>query len=300
MNTSTTDLVVKSNRLIEAGYRLDLIEQRMVLAAIVEARETQTGLSDGYVTLEAKRFCKLFGMRPDSVYGQLKKALNTLYEREITFYDIHPETGARRHNSIRWISSKTYIDGAGAVQMRFAPEIVPYLTRLEAEFTSYRLDRIGRMSSPHAIRLYELLLQYEKLGQRTFTMQEFRQTFQIEDMYEKLSALKRYLLEPAVKQINEFSDLEVSWSERKQGRAVTHLVFDISLKDMRLLAKPDKPAGKPRKAKSKATTLLATRSNAPEWFTLDFIRTHQQRDESLEAAEVRLREQFKLPAMEGS
>ncbi|MFD2408170.1 hypothetical protein ACFSVK_24425 [Azorhizophilus paspali] len=42
--------------------------------------------------------------------------------------------------------------------------------------------------------------------------------------------------------------------------------------------------------------MLATRPNAPEWFTLDFIRTHQQRDESLEAAEVRLREQFKLPA----
>ena len=96
MISEKTDLVVKSNRLVEASYRLGLIEQRIILAAIVEARESQTGLREGHVSLEVSRFVKLFNMRDDSAYGQLKEALDNLYQRSVTITDTHPESGKER------------------------------------------------------------------------------------------------------------------------------------------------------------------------------------------------------------
>jgi len=81
MSSKKQTIVVKSNKLVEASYRLDLIEQRVILYAIVEARETQKGLADGFVTIEAKRFAHAFGMDEGSVYGQLKDAMKALFNR---------------------------------------------------------------------------------------------------------------------------------------------------------------------------------------------------------------------------
>lgn len=233
MISDKTDLIVKSNRLIEASYRLTLVEQRMILAAIVEARESQTGLADSHVSLEARRFCELFGMRQDSVYGQLKEALDALYQRSVTIEDVDPVSGKPRVSSFRWISSKSYISGAGTVQLRFSQEVVPYITRLEKEFTSYRLERIGAMSSPNAIRVYELLLQYAKLGERTLETEELKRLLGLEGKYTKFSMFQKSVIDPSVEQINEFSDIQVSWKPRKTGRKFSHLVFSIAYKAMR-------------------------------------------------------------------
>ena len=227
MATEKQVVVVKSNKLIEASYRLDLIEQRIILYAIVEARETQQGLSDGFVTLEAKRFAAMFEMDESNTYGQLKEAMDTLFGRHIVVHDIHPESGFARVSKVRWISTASYIDGAGAVQLRFATDLLPYITRLETEFTSYRLEKIGRMTSVHAVRMYELLVQYLGIGKREIEIVWLKETLGIADEYPRMDNFKRRVLEPALAQINEHSDIRVSYTQRKTGRTVSHLIFAI-------------------------------------------------------------------------
>lgn len=227
MSSLKQTIVVKSNKLIEASYRLDLIEQRIILYAIVEARETQKGLTEDFVTIEAKRFAQAFDMDESNVYGQLKEAMKTLFNRFIVSHDIHPESGKERASMIRWISTASYIDGAGAVQLRFATDMLPYITRLETEFTSYRLEKIGRMSSVHAVRLYELLVQYLSIGKREIEIVWLKETLGIADAYSRIESLKRSVIEPALAQINEHSDIRVSYTQRKTGRSVTHLIFAI-------------------------------------------------------------------------
>lgn len=227
MSSLKQTIVVKSNKLIEASYRLDLIEQRIILYAIVEARETQKGLTEDFVTIEAKRFAQAFNMDESNVYGQLKEAMKTLFNRFIVSHDIHPESGKERTSMIRWISTASYIDGAGAVQLRFATDMLPYITRLETEFTSYRLEKIGRMSSVHAVRLYELLVQYLSIGKREIEIVWLKETLGIADAYSRIESLKRSVIEPALAQINEHSDIRVSYTQRKTGRTVSHLIFAI-------------------------------------------------------------------------
>lgn len=245
MASKQTSLVVKSNQLIEASYRLDLIEQRIILAAIVEARESQQGLGDGHITLEASRFVELFRMETGSVYEQLKNALMTLFNRFVVVRDIDPETGHPRVSRVRWISTASYIDGAGRIQLRFAQDMVPYITRLESEFTTYRLEKIGRMSSAHAVRLYELLIQYISIGQREIEIEWLKEALQVSEEYKRVTDFKRWVVDVAVNQINEYSDLLVDYTQRKTGRAVTHLIFNIR-------AKPEpKPATLKKQSKPK-------------------------------------------------
>lgn len=236
-----TDLVVKSNKLIEASYRLDLVEQRIILAAIVEAREKQQGLGDGFITIDAKRFQRTFGMGSDNVYRQLKEAMDTLFNRFIVIRDIHPESGHERVTKVRWISSASYIDGAGAVQLQFAQGIVPFVSRLETEFTSYRLEKIGGMSSAHAVRLYELLIQFLSAGKREIEIAWLKEMLQLGDEYPRLDNFKRRVIDVAVQQINAHSDIRVAYTQRKTGRAVTHLVFAITSADSKPAAKPKRP-----------------------------------------------------------
>jgi plasmid replication initiation protein len=269
-------LVVKSNRLVEASYRLDLIEQRIILASIVMARESQMGLGDGFVTLEAKWFAQMFGMEEGSVYGQLKAAVDKLFNRFIVVRDIYPESGKERFSKVRWISRASYIDGAGKIQIRFAQDMVPYITRLEAEFTRYKLEKVARMSSAYAIRLYELLMQWGSIGQREIELEWLKKALMVDKDYPRLFDFKKWVIDVALSQINEYSDLNASYSQRKTGRNVTHLIFTFSPKE----------EPKPKKAR---TRKAKTRKPAqPPAGSREYIEKHALPGESWEQAARRL------------
>lgn len=237
----SSELVVKSNKLIEASYRLTMVEQQLVLFAICQAREQQQGLSaTSSVAIEARSFAKQFNLNTAMVYAQLKEATATLWGRQIVVHDVNPKNGKARVIKTRWISDIAYTDGAGVVEFTFAPKVIPFITRLEREFTSYRLERIGRMSSVHAVRIYELLVQYLTMGVRKFELGELKEMLGVAHEYNVINDFKKRVLDVAVSQINEHSDLKVAYSQTKTGRAVTGITFSIKSKT-KALASPKKP-----------------------------------------------------------
>ena len=234
------ELVVKSNRLIEASYRLTLVEQRIILFAITEARRTQKGLSDDdFVDIPAADYAAMFNVPVKQAYEQIKEASHILFNRYVILRDIHPETGNDRVSKVHWLSSASYIDGAGIIQLCFARKMVPYITRLEAEFTRYKLEKVANMSSVYAIRLYELLIQWGSVGQREVELDWLKKILMVGKDYKALCDFKKRVIDVALTQINEFSDLTASYTQRKSGRNVTHLTF---------LFQP-KPEPKPKKTK---------------------------------------------------
>ena len=229
-------LVVKSNRLIDASYRLGLNEQRIILYAICRCRDEQKGLCpDLPVTITADAFVKQFpSVEKGSVYGQLKEAMNSLYNRSVTIHDIDPATSKARVRETRWISEKAYVDGAGHIQIVFTSEVIKYITRLEVEFTSYQLEKVGNMTSAHAVRIYELLSQHREIGHRSVNLTWLRETLGMEPGEYKLTAdFIRKVIEVAVDQINKHSDLSVSYKSIKTGRAITDFAFKIKDKSQK-------------------------------------------------------------------
>lgn len=229
-----SELVVKSNRLIEASYRLGLNEQRIILYSICRCREEQKGLfPDLPVTITADAFAKQFpSIDKKNVYRQLKEAMDALYERSVTIHDTDPASGHARVKKTRWISEAAYVDGAGNIQVIFTPEVIKYITRLEAEFMSYQLEKVGHMTSAHAVRMYELLAQHKDIGTRTLNLAWLRDALQIEPSEYKLTAdFKKWVIDASVDQINKHSDITVSYKPKKTGRAITDFVFKIKDKE---------------------------------------------------------------------
>lgn len=266
MSKNKTELVVKSNRLIEASYRLGLVEQQIILFAICRSREEQKGLaSDRPVTISAADFVAQFGTNAAMVYSQLKQAVSSLYDRSVTIYDIDPVSNKVRATETRWISDKSYIDGAGQIQLTFAAKVIPFITRLDKEggFTSYRLEKIGAMTSAHAVRLYELLVQYLSIGIRKIEIDWLKETLQLADDYPRMFDFKKRVLDVAMKQINEHSDIEVSYTQCKTGRIVSHLIFTIKPKSEKKPVSIKKPLV-PIDLPDSVTTPVVKNKDAPE------------------------------------
>ena len=234
MTLKRSELVVKSNRLIEASYRLGLNEQRIILYSICRCREEQKGLfPDLPVTITADAFTKQFpSVGRGTVYQQLRDAMEALYDRSVTIHDIDPVSGHARVKKTRWISEGAYVDGAGNIQVIFTPEVIKYITRLEAEFTSYQLEKVGNMTSSYAVRIYEMLSQHREIGHCTLNLTWLRETLGVEPGEYKLTAdFKKWVIEIAVDQINKHSDLTVSYKPVKTGRAITDFAFKVKVKD---------------------------------------------------------------------
>lgn len=228
------ELVVKSNRLVEASYRLTLNEQRIILYAISRCREEQKGLFPNEpVVITADAFAKQFpSIDKGHVYHQLKEAMDALYDRSVTLYETDEDTGKEQVSKTRWISKASYVDGAGRIKVVFTSDVIKYVTRLETEFTSYQLEKVGKMTSSYAVRIYELLAQHRDIGNRTLNLAWLRETFQIApDEYKLTTNFIRKVIEVAVDQINKHSDITVSYKPMKTGRAITDFAFKIKDKD---------------------------------------------------------------------
>lgn len=230
----TQELVVKSHRLVEASYRLTLNEQRIILYAICRGREEdKLLLPNEPVVITADAFSKQFpSIEKGSVYGQLKEAMDALYERSVTLYETDKDTGKEQVSKTRWISKASYIDGAGRIKVVFTQDVIEHITRLGGEFSSYQLEKVGNMTSAHAVRIYELLAQHKGIGNRTLNLTWLRDALQIgPDEYKLTTNFIRKVIEVAVDQINKHSDLTVSYKSLKTGRAITDFAFKIKDKD---------------------------------------------------------------------
>ena len=227
--------IYKSNKVIEAGYKLSLNEQRIILSCIAKVSSSKPLLATERFEVTAKEFSAQFGISLDKAYQTLKEVSEQLFERYVIIDNPDPTDKTLKYTKTRWISSVNYHPETGKVGLVFAPLMIPYLSELQGQFTFYLLENISSMNSVYAIRLYELLMQWKMKGKREIEIDWLKKQFELDDSYDRMFDLKKRVIDPAVKDINTHSNYQVSWTQRKTGRKVTHLIFEFSEKQ------PDKP-----------------------------------------------------------
>ena len=226
------ELVVKDNALINASYNLDLVEQRLILLAIVEARESGKGINaNDPLTVHAESYVNQFGVHRNTAYQALKDACNDLFARQFSYQKINERGNIENYRS-RWVSEIGYVDNEAVVKLIFAPAIVPLITRLEEHFTKYELQQVSNLSSAYAVRLYELLIAWRSTGSTpVIELSDFRQRIGVLDTeYKRMERFKTSVLELAIKQINEHTDITVKYEQHKRGRSISGFSFTFKQK----------------------------------------------------------------------
>ena len=225
-------LVVKDNALMNASYNLDLVEQRLILLAIVEARESGKGINaNDPLTVHAESYINQFGVARQTAYQALKDACDNLFARQFSYQEIN-ERGNTENVRSRWVSEVRYVDAEATVKLIFAPVVIPLITRLEERFTQYEMKQISELSTGYAIRLYELLICWRTTGKTpVIELPDFRQKMGVLDSeYQRMHDLKKRVLEPAIKQINEHTDITASYEQHKRGRTISGFSFRFKQK----------------------------------------------------------------------
>ena len=219
---SKKELVVKSNQVIEASYRLTVIEQKVLLSAIAKIPK-QVAVTDNEIYTVNISDLQNIGSHEKTAYRELKQAVERLYDRSINFVD-------GSVSKIRWVQRIDFNDSKSEIAIRFSKDILPYISNVKANFTQYLLSDVATMKSAYSFRLYELLAQYKSIGHRLIGIDDLRIMLDIGKRYKTTGNLIAWVIEPSIHEINDLTNLIITVLPKKTGRKYTHLEFTIKQK----------------------------------------------------------------------
>ena len=220
-------LVVKDNALIEASYSLGTVEQRILLLAILVARENNTTIEMGKaLTIHASKYAEVFNVDKKAGYEALKSGVQGLADA--------PSFGYRVKDKVvysNWVDTIAYIDNKAVIEVIFTTKVVAFISELEKRFTSYDISQVAHLKNRYAIRLYESLIQYRGTGKLNISLNDLRLRLGLlENEYYQMAMFKVRVLDLAINQINEHTDIKASYNQHKEGRSIVGFTFTFKEK----------------------------------------------------------------------
>jgi plasmid replication initiation protein len=225
---SPSHVVTKSNDLVQAGYKLSLNEQRLVLLAISRVNTARGIHKEFYFQVSAVDFSAQYGLELKHSYEAIKDAANRLYERDVRVFD-----GKGTKERFRWVFHAHYRESQGCVDLGFSPNVVKHLIKMKGQFTSYELSQVSRLNSASSVRLYEMCKQFQSTGIKRVSLVDLKASLGIEGKYKAFQDFARRVLLPSLSAINEQTDLAVSFEPYRSGRKIAGITFSIRLNDQK-------------------------------------------------------------------
>lgn len=223
---SNNQLVIKDNILVEASYSLELVEQRILLLSIITARENNQKIELGKpLTIHANKYAEVFNVDKKSAYDVLKSGADGLIGKSFRYYENN------KLSKSNWVDTVAYVENGGFIEIKFTSKVVAFISELERRFTSYEISQVANLKNRYSIRLYESLIQYRSTGKLNISLNDLRLRLGLlENEYYQMSMFKKRVLDLAVSQINEHTDISVKYEQVKQGRTITGFNFSFKQK----------------------------------------------------------------------
>ena len=228
---SLDNQVVKSNTMIQGKYKMSALEHKLVLTLCSKISSEDDMFTEFSMT--ANEFANFLGIEnKDFEFNRtLKRKCKILNTK-----DIEMNLGTKENPDwlfFHWFEYIRYIPGTATIKMKFSPVLEPYLLNLKERYTKYRIGYVINFKSEYSFRLYEIMKQYEPIGERTVTIEEIKELLMIDSSnYQKYSHLKAKVIQKAIEEINKYSDIKINLEkEEKEGKKVVGLVFSINKND---------------------------------------------------------------------
>lgn len=222
-----------SNALTRAGHGLTLAEKRVVMMAVSKLdsmKIMRPGEMLPSVKITAAEYAETYEVDPNTAYEALQGAARNLFNRKLTFYEpAHKRNGKPLkpiRNDMRWVGRCQYHEGEGWVQLAWWPDLLPSLVGLRKQFTSYQLQQASALRSVYSWRLLELLMRFKSSGRAEYTVEDFAASMNAtEKQRADFAAIRRKIIEPAVRELQEKDGWIIQWQPLKAGRRVASIQF---------------------------------------------------------------------------
>ncbi|MBN1467880.1 MAG: replication initiation protein [Fusobacteriaceae bacterium] len=226
-NLSENFQVVKNNILNEAVIdgKTTLVEYRLILIALSKISPLSESIT---VHFEANDFCNLLGLVTDGMYGHIKKSSKQLASRTLTLEDKVTKKGI----TIPWLRNIKYDEAF--ISITFNPDLEKHILNIRKKggYTKYFIKNILKLDSVYAIRLYEILKQYQTIGQRKISLVKLKEWMGAnKKSYTKMFAFRNRVLKPSKERINMCTDIIFDYEEIKDNRQTKDIIFYIQLRN---------------------------------------------------------------------
>ncbi|MBN1076061.1 replication initiation protein [Clostridium botulinum] len=239
----TDTYVFKSHNLIESGYNFTLNEQRLTYLASkklkpryiksnIKPSQMKTFLANETfkdLRIYVSEFKEAFGLKSNNLYKVLADTAHSLKQKNIQYLQ---DDGVFVEKS--WVITSKYNAEGKYVDLTFHPDLILDLLIIKGRFGKMEYNATKSFKTSYAFRIYELLQNYAFKGARRFELEDLRYKLGIYDdnKYKQFSDFKKYVLIPSVDSINESTNLEISFEEKRYGRKVGAISFSISQKTL--------------------------------------------------------------------
>lgn len=217
-------IVTKSNELIQnSRFNLSAQSQQILLYIISKIKPNDKKIDT--IKFNLVDFCGTCGITAQRKnYDDITKALKELADNSFII---------KTTNKIelkRWIDTFSINLKSKTAEVYLSPSLTPFLLALRECFTQYQLSTVLTMKSKYSIRLYELFRSYAYKGGCTISIDNLRKMLCLQDKYQSYSDLKKYVLLIAQREINEYSDINIEFTTKREGRTIAVLYFTITEK----------------------------------------------------------------------
>lgn len=218
--------VVKANEIIQRA-RIDLSILELKTFAYILSKVKPTDAQGQKYTFSIQEYCKVCAIdeKNGKNYENVKKAIKTLRDKSFWLTD---ENG--KETTVGWLSKAQIDKRSGKVTVKLDEDIQKYIIGWFEQYTQYSLCQVLPMQSQYSFLLFELLKSYANMKQYTFDLDDLKSRVGATH-YKDYRDFKKRVMDIATREINLYTDLEISWEPISKGRKIIQIKFYISERD---------------------------------------------------------------------
>ncbi|MBQ9763700.1 MAG: replication initiation protein [Phascolarctobacterium sp.] len=213
------------NAIINGIFGMNTIEFRVICALASQVPRIQNDKT--IYSISVKEIGELMSLNPKSRYVQLATVCREIAGKTVVV-EFSKNKKSKAWMALKWFDFILYNNSV--ITFKFANEIQPYLTFVQKAYVTIPTRLLMQFRSFYAIRLFLLVRQWYELNQQTkkLTLYELKYLFGIGDKYKSYTDLSRFVLVPAVKEVEQLTKLRISYTPEKSKTKVTGIVLNIT------------------------------------------------------------------------
>ena len=222
------------NRVTECFKSMSVDEKRILIMASPVARNIDA-TEQNSILISAQQFAEECGIKVNSAYKQIELASKKLVDRSFSYTN---EKGKKVYSN--WVIDATYEDAG--VSLRFTSVVLMMLKILDKynPYTRYKKDVVLKLKKDYSIDFYHLAKKSGKIGNFELTIDSMFTEFGLPESYRDLRNLKRRVLKDPIDEINNYTDITLTYDPIKKGRSVVGFKFTVKEKPKPKLTAPER------------------------------------------------------------